>query len=219
MVLPACKIIFPKLIFMLKICLLSLYISKATGFYITAPQASNRIAKRHHVITTSNSPIRSSKSPGFLFLFEDDDVSAFNTLCQFGPAPFFVRTTQSSKYWKAVYKFEKEENVSRVLAVRNMDAYFSDPIGWGLKRDREKKYGEKVDYSRKTGVQKRPAFSLFMLLLTSWFFLLFLPTRIYELGGLKPSALNGGLCPPEVRIIDENGKERFECKPKSTWPL
>ena len=98
-----------------------------------------------------------------------------------------------------------------------MDAYFADPIGWGLRREREKQFGEVVDYTKKTGVQKRPVFSLFMVILTSWFFLIFLPTRVDELGGLKPSALEGGLCPPDVRIIDENGRERFECKPKSAF--
>mmetsp|Transcript_32886 Transcript_32886/g.49627 ORF Transcript_32886/g.49627 Transcript_32886/m.49627 type:complete len:222 (+) Transcript_32886:70-735(+) len=150
-----------------------------------------------------------------LNLFEDDDVSAFNALCQFGPSPFFIRITQSDKYWEAVNKFQKEERVSRVIAVRNMDAYFADPMGWALKRERAKDYGEVIDYTKKTGVQKRPVFSLFMLCLTTWFFLSFLPTRVNELGGLKPSALEGGFCPPDVRIIDENGKERFECKPKT----
>jgi len=170
-----------------------------------APKGQISPVKSHSIISEGTS----------LNLFEDDDVSAFNALCQFGPAPFFIRITQPDKYWEAVDKFETEERVSRVIAVRNMDAYFADPIGWGLKRGRAKDFGEVVDYTRKTGVQKRPIFSLFMLCLTSWFFLLFLPTRISELGGLKPSALNGGLCPPDVRVFDENGKQQFECKPKT----
>lgn len=148
-----------------------------------------------------------------LNLFEDDDVSAFNALCQFGPAPFFARITQPDRYWDAVEKFQKEEGVDRIIAVRNMDAYFADPIGWGLRREREKDFGEVIDYTRKTGVQKRPVFSLFMLFLTTWFFFFFIPTRMEELGGMKPSALKGGLCTPDVRVIDSKGRESFECKP------
>ena len=161
------------------------------------------------------SKIKQKKSR--LGLFEDDDISAFNCLAQFGPAPFFIRLTQSDKYWAAVDDYQRQEGTTRVDAVRNMDAYFADPIGWGLKRERAKKFGEVIDYnSRKTGVQKRPVFSLFMLILTSWFFLSFLPSRMNELGGMKPSALNGGFCPPDVRVIGEDGRESFECAAKGS---
>merc|ERR1740139_2000349 len=70
------------------------------------------------------------KSGSRLFLFEDDDMSAFNALCQYGPTPFFIRITQKERYWEAVDNFQKKDGCSRVLAVRNMDAYFSDPSGW-----------------------------------------------------------------------------------------
>lgn len=43
-----------------------------------------------------------------------------------------------------------------------MDAYFSDPDGWVLSRGRIEKYGEKIDYTKKSGVQKRPIFSTFV---------------------------------------------------------
>mmetsp|Transcript_24848 Transcript_24848/g.36760 ORF Transcript_24848/g.36760 Transcript_24848/m.36760 type:complete len:203 (+) Transcript_24848:47-655(+) len=160
-------------------------------------------------------PLSTRNTATKLNLFEDDDISAFNCLCQFGPAPFIIRITQPEKYWEGVEKFQREEKTTRVLAVRNMDAYFADPIGWGLRREREKEFGEVIDYTKKTGVQKRPVFSLFMLGLTLWFFLSFLPTRVNELGGIKPSALDGGWCPPEVRYFDTNGKQQFKCKSKN----
>merc|ERR1740139_2070217 len=110
------------------------------------------------------------KSGSRLFLFEDDDMSAFNALCQYGPTPFFIRITQKERYWEAVDNFQKKDGCSRVLAVRNMDAYFSDPSGWLVARDREKKYGEVTDYTKKTGVQKRPVFSLFWASFLFYFF-------------------------------------------------
>mmetsp|Transcript_658 Transcript_658/g.1321 ORF Transcript_658/g.1321 Transcript_658/m.1321 type:complete len:208 (-) Transcript_658:80-703(-) len=153
----------------------------------------------------------SHPSPNRLSLFEDDDISDFNALCQFGPAPFVVRLTDREKFWRSVDDFQAKEGCSRVVAVRNMDAFFSDPNGWVLARDRAEKYGEVKDYTKKSGVQKRPVFSFFWTCLVVWFFFSFLPTRIGELG-VHPSAFQGGFCPPDVRIIDENGRESFECK-------
>mmetsp|Transcript_20616 Transcript_20616/g.41254 ORF Transcript_20616/g.41254 Transcript_20616/m.41254 type:complete len:180 (-) Transcript_20616:328-867(-) len=128
---------------------------------------------------------------------------------------FNIRITQKERYWEAVDNFQKKDGCSRVLAVRNMDAYFSDPSGWLVARDREKKYGEVTDYTKKTGVQKRPVFSLFWASFLFYFFFLFLPARMGELGGVTPSALQGGFCPPEVRVINEDGSQSFECKQTS----
>ena len=213
----------------LRLCVLAIVVlaTPASCFVspgIIAPQPGSSISLQNTRSVSSRKIVQNNKTHKYknkpqtqLSLFEDDDISALNCLAQFGPAPFFIRLTQSDKYWAAVEKYQKEEGTTKVDAVRNMDAYFADPIGWGLKRERAKTYGEIIDYnSKKTGVQKRPLFSLFMLGLTTWFFFSFLPTRMNELGGPKPSALKGGFCPPDVRVIDEDGRERFECAPKGS---
>ena len=139
-------------------------------------------------------------------LFEDDDTSALNTLAQFGPIPFFAKLNDPEKYWSAVEDFERREGMSKVVAVRNVDAYFADPIGYALAKDRAENNGEINEYSKgysgKTGVQKRPVFSLFMLLLTTWFFLIFIPGRVSELG-VHPSATSGGLCIPSNTLVED----------------
>jgi len=145
-------------------------------------------------------------------LFDDDDISDFDALCRFGLATYINRVTQKDKYWEAVEKYQRKEGCTEVEAVRNMDAYFTDPTGWVVKRQRSEKTGEPMpDYTGKSGVQKRPVFSAFWAAFCFWFFFIFLPTRIIELGGFHPSALDGGLCPPNVRVIDADGKEQFEC--------
>jgi len=146
-------------------------------------------------------------------LFDDDDTSDFDALLRFGPAPFITRITQREKYEAAVEKFQRKEGCSKVEAVRNMDAYFSDPDGWVLSRGRIEKYGEKIDYTKKSGVQKRPIFSTFWAVFIFWFFLIFLPTRVQELdNSSKPKAFEGGFCMPDVRYYDEKGKQQFKCK-------
>lgn len=136
----------------------------------------------------------------------DDDTSTFDALLRFGPAPAAVRIFQPEKYEESVENFMKKEGCSRLIAVRNMDAYFSDPIGWALKRERAKDYGETIDYTRKSGVQKRPVFSFFWAIFVFWFFIVFLPTRITELGGIQPSALSGGICDPSETVLVEGRK-------------
>lgn len=145
-------------------------------------------------------------------LFDEDDISNFDALVRFGPAPFITRVTQPDRYWEAVEKYEKEEGCSRVEAVRNMDAYFTDPTGWVVKKQRAKFRGESLpDYSGQSGVQKRPIFSAFWTVLLLWFFLILVPSRVGE-QGISPSAFKGGFCPPSVRVIEETGKINFRCE-------
>lgn len=158
------------------------------------------------------SPLHRPPTPTpLLALFDDDDLSTFNALCQFGPAPAIVRITQPEKFQAAVAKYMREESCSELVATRNMDAFFSDPSGWVLARGREEKFGEVADYTRKSGVQKRPLFSAFWAAFCFWFFLSFLPHRVQELGGFHPSVGRGGLCVPDVRRFDEQGRQQFEC--------
>mmetsp|Transcript_15409 Transcript_15409/g.18270 ORF Transcript_15409/g.18270 Transcript_15409/m.18270 type:complete len:196 (+) Transcript_15409:99-686(+) len=145
-------------------------------------------------------------------LFDDEDISNFDALVRFGPAPFITRVTQPDRYWDAVEKYKKEEGCSEVEAVRNMDAYFLDPTGWVVAKQRNKLKGEPLpDYMGKSGVQKRPIFSAFWTVLLLWFFLILVPGRIGE-QGIRPSAFKGGFCPPSVRVIEADGKTNFRCK-------
>jgi len=166
------------------------------------------------ILPSSSSRTNNIKHPTHLHaIFDDDDISNFDALCRFGLATFISRITQPDKYWEAVENYQRKEGCSKVEAVRNMDAYFTDPSGWVTRRQRSERTGEPLpDYMGKSSVQKRPVFSALWATFVFWFFLVFLPTRITEVGGIKPSALNGGFCPPNVRVIDENGKESFKCE-------
>lgn len=145
-------------------------------------------------------------------LFDDEDTSTFDALVRFGPAPFMIRLLQPDKYEAGVQKFMKEEGCSRVVAHRNMDAYFLDPNGWVVARDRATRRGEVTpDYTGQSAVQRRPVFSFFWAIFVFWFFLSFIPTRVTELGGINPHALSGGFCTPDVRVVDDHGREQFYC--------
>lgn len=142
-------------------------------------------------------------------LFDEEDTSTLDAFLRFGPAPAIVRITQPDKWEEAVENYIKKTGVSRVEAVRNMDAYFNDPNGWAVAKMREKKYGEVTEY-KKSGIQKRPVFSALWAAWIFYFFFILVPSRIDDVGGVKPSALSGGLCVPDVRTIVD-GREQFSC--------
>ena len=60
---------------------------------------------------------------------------------------------------------------------------------------REEELGEYIDYSTKSGVQNRPVFSFFWACWCFYFFFIFLPARVTELGGINPSGFSNPLEP------------------------
>jgi len=89
-----------------------------------------------------------------------------------------------------------------------MDAFFQDPNGWVLQKERGRKLGglEDLDYNAPTGVQKRPVFSVVWAGFCFWLFFSFFPTRIGELGGFKPSAIENGVCTYTTSVSEGGGK-------------
>ena len=84
-----------------------------------------------------------------------------------------------------------ETGRNRVDAQRAVDFYFNDPNGFGCNELREKELGEKIDYSQKSGVQNRPVFSALWAAWCFYFFFVFLPARVGEIGGIHPSGFTG----------------------------
>jgi len=121
--------------------------------------------------------------------------------------PFIQRVTNPDRFWGMVDKYELETECSRVETVRNMDEYLRDPNGWIVAKQREKNKGEKISYMGKSKIQRRPVFSAFWAAFLAFFFLSFLPGWLQDVGEFHSSALNGGFCAPDVRIIEG----RFEC--------
>ena len=66
---------------------------------------------------------------------------------------------------------------------------------------------EEIDYNEPTGVQKRPVFSVVWATFIFWLFLSWFPTRIEELGGFKPSAIENGVCTSVMGKFDVQGNE------------
>jgi len=68
------------------------------------------------------------------------------TLLLQGPKPFFHRIFQKDDYEQAVLKFMAGDNVSRVEAQGNMDAYLRNPNDWAVNRLQEQRTGRKINY-------------------------------------------------------------------------
>jgi len=137
--------------------------------------------------------------------FDVDDLSPVDTLFRRGAIPFSVRLLRPQKWEEAVQNYIKKDGCDRATAQRSMDAYFNDPNGFIISKQREKAMGEKPgDINRPTGVQKRPVFSAIWATFCFWLFFVFFPTRIEELGGINPTYGTNGMCNLPVR--DVSGK-------------
>ena len=137
--------------------------------------------------------------------FDVNDLSPLDTLLRRGVVPLAVRLAKSDEYEEAVELYIKKDGCDRATAQRNMDKYFNDPNGWVVAKQRERDLGEDFgDINARTGVQKRPVFSVLWAGFCFWIFFSFFPTRIAELGGIQPSYLSNGMCNRPVRT--DSGK-------------
>lgn len=132
-----------------------------------------------------------------------DDLSPLDTLLRRGVIPLGVRIFKENEYEEAVVKYMEKDGCDRSTAQRNMDAYFNDPNGWIMAKQRERVIDENIpDINAPTGVQKRPVFSVLWASFCFWLFFVFFPTRIEELGGVKPVIPSNGICRYPVETVD-----------------
>jgi hypothetical protein len=68
------------------------------------------------------------------------------TLLRAGPKPFVIRITNIDNYDQGVYKLMANENLSRMEAQGNFDAYLENPNDWAYQYFKEKGGGYKKDY-------------------------------------------------------------------------
>mmetsp|Transcript_7530 Transcript_7530/g.17336 ORF Transcript_7530/g.17336 Transcript_7530/m.17336 type:complete len:209 (+) Transcript_7530:109-735(+) len=137
--------------------------------------------------------------------FDKDDLSPLDTLLRRGPIPLGIRLLRPEKYEEAVANYMRKDGCDRATAQRSMDAYFKDPNGFVISKQRQRDLGERVgDINAPTGIAKRPVFSALWATFCFWLFFVFFPTRIDELGGINPSFARGGVCNLPVR--DVSGK-------------
>ena len=126
-------------------------------------------------------PQRQIKQSAFL---DDDDGSIWDTLLRNGPISFGIRVARPDFYEETVVTYMETKGVDRLEAQRRMDFMFNDPNGFGVNELREEQMGEKINYNIKSGVQNRPVFSAFWAAWCFYFFFIFLPARVNELGGI-----------------------------------
>jgi len=132
-----------------------------------------------------------------------NDLSPLDTLLRRGFIPFSVRLTQNSRYEEAVLNYMEKDGCNRATAQRNMDAYFCDPNGWVISKQRTKNLGEDFgDINGPTGVQKRPLFSLIWGAFSIWVIFSYFPAKIAANGGIRPT----GFCMTE-RVKTADGKK------------
>lgn len=68
------------------------------------------------------------------------------TLLRAGPKPFLIRVFNPDNYEQGVFKFMYKENMSRLEAQGNFDAYLENPNDWAYQYFQEKNGGYKKDY-------------------------------------------------------------------------
>ena len=129
----------------------------------------------------TRSQTRQLKQAAFL---DDDDGSIWDTLLRNGPISFGIRVARPDFYEETVVTYMETKGVDRLEAQRRMDFMFNDPNGFGVNELREEQMGEKINYNIKSGVQNRPVFSAFWAAWCFYFFFIFLPARVTELGGI-----------------------------------
>lgn len=77
---------------------------------------------------------------------DEEGYGVFGTLLRAGPKPFVIRIVNPDNYEQGVYKFMFNENMSRMEAQGNFDAYLENPNDWAYQYFQEKKGGMKKDY-------------------------------------------------------------------------
>ena len=117
-------------------------------------------------------------------VLDDADGSIWDTLLRNGPISFGIRVARPDFYEETVVTYMETKGVDRLEAQRRMDFMFNDPNGFGVNELREEQMGEKINYNIKSGVQNRPVFSAFWAAWCFYFFFIFLPARVSELGGI-----------------------------------
>ena len=204
------------------LCLVALLACSKSIFgsaFATFQQPSQR--KQHQVSVGSLSGTKNDNDSGrenwTYSPFDVDDLSPLDTLLRRGVVPLGIRLFRPEKYEQAVLDYMRKEKCDRATAQRNMDAFFNDPNGWVVSYGRKRDLGEDFgDINAPTGVQKRPVFSFFWGSFCVWLFFVFFPTRIGELGGIRPSSFsNNGVCLYQKRTADgalycEDGAKGFE---------
>merc|ERR1711862_430524 len=69
--------------------------------------------------------------------FDVNDLSPLDTLLRRGVVPLSVRLFRPQKYEEAVQNYMKKDGCDRATAQRSMDAYFNDPNGFIVSKQRE----------------------------------------------------------------------------------
>lgn len=79
---------------------------------------------------------------------QEETYGPVGSLLRQGPAPFITRLTKADEYEQAVLKYMASEDVSRIEAQGNMDAYFNNAADWAYRKMEEKRGAPKVDYNK-----------------------------------------------------------------------
>jgi hypothetical protein len=198
-------------------CFASLLLLSSSCMFGSAFTTSKQQLQIPRKQQTSLSETKISKDDWTFNPFDVNDLSPLDTLLRRGIVPLGIRLGRPEKYETAVLEYMRKERCDRATAQRNMDAFFNDPNGWVVSYGRKRDLGEDFgDINAPTGVQKRPVFSLLWGSFCVWLFFVFFPTRIEELGGVKPTfGEPGGACLYQKRdskgaLYCENGPKAFE---------
>ena len=128
------------------LCWINFHTSKVHSFVPTT--ISHQIYTKLHASIKpkfNKSTNRWEEPPGY----EDEETyGPIGSLLRQGPSPFLTRITKSGEYEQAVLKYMASENVSRLEAQGNMDAYFNNAADWSYQKMEEKRGAPKVDYTK-----------------------------------------------------------------------
>jgi len=81
------------------------------------------MAPRYDKTTRKWTPASAEEGP-------DGGYGVFGSLLRQGPQPFFNRIFKADEYDQAVLKFMAGDNVDRMTAQAEMDAYLRNPTDW-----------------------------------------------------------------------------------------
>lgn len=116
----------------------------APGAYFLSPSRAPASSKLSKLGMVRFDPTREKWFPSAP---EDEDgYGPVGTLLRAGPKPFVIRITNLDNYDQGVYKLMANENMSRMEAQGNFDAYLENPNDWAYQYFKEKSGGYKKDY-------------------------------------------------------------------------
>uniref|UniRef100_A0A7R9W357 Uncharacterized protein n=1 Tax=Pseudictyota dubia TaxID=2749911 RepID=A0A7R9W357_9STRA len=105
---------------------------------------------------------------------EDEDYEGaygpVGSLIRAGPKPFLIRLFSPDQYEQAVLKYMSNENVGRMEAQGNMDAYFENPNDWAYQKTVERRGGYKRDWATANTDPKQVTLSGIWAGIVVWFF-------------------------------------------------